>query len=95
MAEYRPQLEHPANPFVQSLGGRNFVRQGTAMSELELQYFDAGKVTSAIGQIHHTIGDADVRDVPGLRYSSPWPWVLGLSIGITMWGFLAWSIWVS
>jgi hypothetical protein len=65
------------------------------MSEFEPQYFDAGRVTSAINQTRHAIREADVRYVPGLRYSSPWPWVLGLSIGITMWGFLAWLIWVS
>lgn len=63
---------------------------------MEPQYFDPGRVTSAIDQIHHAIGDADIRDVPGLRYSSPLPWMLGLGIGMAMWISFAWFIfWIS
>lgn len=66
------------------------------MSEFKPQYFDAGATLSAIGKVDRAVGDADIMIyVPGLRYSSPWPWLLALTIGVTMWGFLAWLIWLS
>ena len=62
------------------------------MSEFKPQYFDAGATLSAIDKGNHAIGIVDINYVPVLRYSSPWPWILSLTIGATMWGFLAWLI---
>jgi hypothetical protein len=31
----------------------------------------------------------------GLRYSSPFPWILALAIGMSIWALLAWLIWQS
>jgi hypothetical protein len=62
------------------------------MSEFEPKYFDAGPAISAIGQADYAIGDAGIRNVPSLRYSSPWPWIRALTISITMWAFLAWLV---
>lgn len=66
------------------------VRQGTAM--LNHRYFDTGRTLSVIDQAHHAIGHADTKHVRGLMYSSPKPWILALTISITMWGVLAWII---
>ena len=93
MVEYCSQLKHLANQFVESSAGRSFVRQGTAMSEFSDSYFDAKPTVRRIRQVDHAIRDAGFRRADGLRYSSPWPWMLALAISLTMWASLAWLIW--
>jgi hypothetical protein len=31
---------------------------------------------------------------PGLKYSSPRPWLLALSLSLAMWASLGWILWV-
>jgi hypothetical protein len=66
------------------------------MSEFKRQYFEAGTSLSSIPQADRAVGGAEITIYfPSLRYSSPRPWLLALTIGITMWGFLVWLIWFS
>jgi hypothetical protein len=64
------------------------------MSEFKHEYFDAGPAVGVIdlADVNHAIGQADVRNAPRLRYSSPWPWALALALSITTWIFLGWLI---
>jgi hypothetical protein len=64
------------------------------MSEFKRQYFAAAPAVIR-GQADRTIGDVDGRHVYGLRYSSPWPWMLALVVSLTIWGLLVRSIWHS
>jgi hypothetical protein len=89
MVEYYPQLNHSANPFVKCSGRRNFVRQGTAMSEFSDRYFNPRPTVRRIRRIDHVIRHAGLRTADGLRGSSPWPWILALAISLTIWAFLA------
>ena len=93
MVESYPQLKHLANPFVESCAERNFVGQGTAMSEFRDRYFDAHPRSKRIGQAGHVIRDARFKTADDLRYSSPWPWIYSLAISLAMWASLAWLIW--
>jgi hypothetical protein len=36
---------------------------------------------------------AHARTSPALRYSSPRPWLLALSISSVMWAGIAWTVW--
>jgi hypothetical protein len=92
MVEYPPHLKHLANQFVESSAERYFVRQGTAMSEFSDSYFDAKPTVRPIRQVDHAIRDDGLRRADGLRYSSPWPWMLALAISLSMWASLAWLI---
>jgi hypothetical protein len=65
------------------------------MAKLKHQFFAAGPTVSNIGQANPAIGDVDIRHVPGLRYSSPWPWIFATVISLAMWSSLGWLIWVS
>ena len=60
------------------------------MSEFSDSYFGAKPTVRRIRQVDHAIQDANAD---GLRYSSPWPWMLALAISLTMWASLAWLIW--
>jgi len=40
----------------------------------------------------HARMDIDIGNVPGLRYSSPWPWALALAISLSIWASLAWLV---
>jgi hypothetical protein len=93
MVESCPQLKHLANQFVESCAKRNFVRQGTAMSEFRDRYFDAHPRSKRIGQAGHIIRDARFKTADDLRDSSPWPWIYSLAISLAMWASLAWLIW--
>jgi hypothetical protein len=62
------------------------------MTELKPQYFDAGATFSTLEKGDRGIAIVDIKHVPVLRYSSPWPWILALTIGATMWALLAWFI---
>jgi hypothetical protein len=92
MVEYYPQLNHSANPFVEFSAERNFVWQGTAMSDFSYRYFDAGPTVRRIRRIDYAIRHAGLRTEDGLRSSSPWPWILALAISLTIWTSLAWLI---
>ena len=65
-----------------------------AMSKFEPKYFDAGATIGAIDHADHVIAGQAISHVPSLRYSPPWPWILALTISMTLWAFLVWLIWV-
>jgi hypothetical protein len=65
------------------------------MAELKHQFVVAGPTVSNISQANPAIGDVDIGHVRGLRYSSPWPWMLAGVISLAMWVSLACLIWVS
>ena len=29
----------------------------------------------------------------GLRYSSPWPWILATALSLVLWAMFGWSLW--
>lgn len=68
----------------------SFVRQGTAVPKLDSQYFDAAAALAAVYRAHPAIADTDMKSVPRLRYSSPMPWLLGLSMSLSIWAVLGW-----
>jgi hypothetical protein len=94
MIQYCPQLEHPANLIVECfwLGDLNW--QGAAMNGLKHQFLDLGSTRGAVklGYGLHQHMDINIGTVPGLRYSSPWPWVLALGISLSMWAALVWLV---
>jgi hypothetical protein len=53
------------------------------------RYLDAGQTFDRANDRREHM-NIDIGNVPGLRYSSPWPWVLALGISLSMWAGLAW-----
>jgi hypothetical protein len=64
------------------------------MAELKHQFFAAPKV-SHISQANPAAEDINFGNVRGLRYSSPWPWILAGTISLAIWASLAWLIWAA
>ena len=70
------------------------------MHGVKHRYLDTRPETGTIDRAHDRRGrvaDRKLRDLeiahpPGLRYSSPWPWVLALGISLSMWAGLAWLV---
>lgn len=63
------------------------------MSALKHHYFDTWATPGAIEHTDRAVREADVGSGPALRYSSPWPWVLALTISSSMWVGIGWLIW--
>ena len=64
------------------------------MSTLTRLSFDSRSATGAKGKTYYVAREAaGAVSSPDLRYSSPWPWVLALAIGGTMWIGIGWLIW--
>ncbi|KRR03161.1 hypothetical protein CQ10_38830 [Bradyrhizobium valentinum] len=59
------------------------------MSESKFGYFGARSTISVVDQADYVIG-TKARRGPGLRHSSPWPWIYALAISISMWAIIAW-----
>jgi len=57
------------------------------------QCFDAQSTIHDGDQTADAIGIAEHENTESLRYSSPWPWMLALSISLSMWTLMAWLIW--
>jgi len=55
---------------------------------------NAGPARRAVDHAHnrHARMDIDIGNVPGLRYSLPWPWALALAINLSIWACLAWLV---
>jgi hypothetical protein len=62
------------------------------MSEFEPKYLVAVPAISSIDQADHVTEDDDIRNVSALRYSSAWPWICAVNLGITMWALLVWLV---
>jgi hypothetical protein len=62
------------------------------MSEFSDRYFDPGPTVRRIRRIDQVIRHAGFRTADGLRGSSPWPWILALTLSLTIWASLAWLI---
>jgi hypothetical protein len=65
------------------------------MVETRHQNFDAQRGLFNAGQAEHAIGSVNHQNISGLRYSSPWPWVVAGAISLAMWASIGWIIWVS
>lgn len=63
------------------------------MSEFRNSYFDTHAGIGRIGKVDHATQNTRFRTTQGLRFSSPWPWLLALSISLAMWASLAWLAW--
>ncbi len=61
------------------------------MSESKFGYFDARSAISVVDQADGVIV-TKARRAPGLRYSSPWPWIQALAISISVWAIIAWLV---
>jgi hypothetical protein len=65
------------------------------MSEFEHQYLGTD---SGVGDVSHASYPADHAEgtnVRGLRYSSPWPWIVAIVISLSIWASVGWLIWVA
>jgi len=62
------------------------------MSRFKSQYFDARPPNISIGQANAK-WIADFENTDGIRYSSPWPWFLALSLSLAVWATIGWLIW--
>ncbi len=60
------------------------------MSALKHRYLDVWPTRSV--KQKPALGVSVARTDPALRYSSPWPWVLGLSISIPIWAGVGWLL---
>jgi hypothetical protein len=62
----------------------------TLRHQCSTTWFPAGSIESP----HYTrVAAADATNRPALRYSSPWPWALALTISVTIWLGAGWLIW--
>jgi len=55
------------------------------MDGFKHRYLDVGSMFGTIDRAYGRHEHIDIGNVPGLRYSSPWPWVLALGISLPMW----------
>jgi len=63
--------------------------EGTTMAETHYEYRDTSRLDD--GDLsRHAI---ETFNHPGLKYSSPKPWILALSVSLAMWAALGWVIW--
>jgi hypothetical protein len=64
------------------------------MDGFKHRYLDVEPTLGAIDRAdgRHEHMNIDIGNVPGLRYSSPWPWVLALGISLSMWIGLVWLV---
>jgi hypothetical protein len=64
------------------------------MDGFKHRYLDAGPTPRVIDRTDDRIAQVGIGNVPGLRYSSPWPWALALGISLPMWAGLVWLVWL-
>jgi hypothetical protein len=64
---------------------------GTIMAKLKHQFLH--EPTCGYGHAHPLAGNTDLSHVGPLRYSSPRPWILAVTISLGMWASLAWLVW--
>ena len=62
------------------------------MHGLNVRLLDARSTHGAVDRANDQRTDINIENAPGLRYSSPWPWVLALGISLSMWAGLAWLV---
>jgi hypothetical protein len=64
------------------------------MKGFKHRYLDVEPTLGAIDRDdgRHEHMNIYIGNVPGLRYSSPWPWVLALGISLSMWIGLVWLV---
>jgi hypothetical protein len=64
------------------------------MDRFKHRYRDAGQIFGATNRVNGRSEpvNIDIGNVPGLRYSPPWPWVLALGISLSMWAGLVWLV---
>jgi hypothetical protein len=55
------------------------------MDRFKHQHRDFRPTTSVINRNHGRVGRVESGNIPGLRYSSPWPWALALGISLSIW----------
>jgi hypothetical protein len=67
--------------------------EGTTMAEeLHYQSRNVLHVTDEASQPRRAVATSNH---PGLKYSSPRPWLLALSLSLAIWALLGWIIWVA
>jgi hypothetical protein len=64
------------------------------MDGFKHRFLDAGQTFRATDRANDRREhmNIDIGNVPDLRYSSPWPWVLALGISLSMWAGLVWMV---
>jgi hypothetical protein len=63
------------------------------MSALKHRYSEVWSTLSARRRVEFEVPVAGVETTPTLRYSSPWPWVLAVTVSLFMWAGVAWLVW--
>jgi hypothetical protein len=81
-------IVHNWNPFDRSSGEHDIIGRGRPLSEFEHQYF----APAPFADDWTSRATTDVKDVHGLRYSPPWPWVLAIALSLAMWTFVGWLV---
>jgi hypothetical protein len=84
-------LEHHGDQIVNCFDVSWF-GEGTAMSALKHQYLPTQTMLPGTGSSVQ-LTEASAAYGPALRYSSPWPWVLALTISSGIWVGIGWLIW--
>jgi hypothetical protein len=62
------------------------------MSDEKYEFSDPEISRGLIDSAYET-QDTGARLAPGLRYSSPWPWVSAIMISLLLWAGIAAAIW--
>jgi len=62
------------------------------MSDEKYEFSDPEITRSLIEDAYET-QDIGARSAPGLRFSSPWPWVSAIVISMLLWAGIAAAIW--
>jgi hypothetical protein len=64
------------------------------MSEFKHQYLGTEPGVGNVSHASYPIDRPERTSAHGLRYSSPWPWIVAIVISLSMWASVAWLVWV-
>ena len=64
------------------------------MAETHYEYRDEYRDISRLNESDLSRHAIEKSNHPGLKYSSPKPWILALSLSLAMWATLGWIIWM-
>jgi hypothetical protein len=68
--------------------------RGMAMSEFKHQYLGTESGAGDASRVSYPIDHPERTSAHGLRYSSPWPWIVAIVISLAMWTSIAALVWV-
>lgn len=62
------------------------------MSDQKYDFSESEALRDLSGQARYRGRDYGPESAPGLKFSSPWPWVRAMALSCVLWAFIAWLI---